>query len=191
MAALLCGSTAAQEASLEKQARKLHALAGGEWCVDEAGAWSDEDFATWKLSYQPSWSDDAPEEIVTLVRLFCMAGAYNVTHSYYVQTEYEGLRPLALAEPSFDIRYENDDSEGAVEAIEVTGMTATTALVNSYFDEETGTLTSSSKWRGIGDASSAGTWVFDEGQFVLVRFEVDASYDGEVNPEVIVDYPAR
>ncbi len=188
LAALCVAPALAQEASLEKQARKLHALAGGDMCDAESGAWVDEDFASWDLSYQPSWSDDAPEETVTLVRLFCMAGAYNVTHSYYVKTEYEGLRPLALAQPNYDVRYENDDFEGVVEGIDVVGMTGTTSLVNSYFDEETGTLTSSSKWRGLGDASSSGTWVFDDGQFVLVRYEVDASYDGEVNPEVIVDY---
>lgn len=191
VAGLLVGSAAAQDASLEKQARKLHALAGGDLCDDEVGAWVDEDFASWELFYQPSWSDDAPEESVTLVRLFCMAGAYNVTHSYYIKTEFEGLRPLALAEPDYDVRYENDDFEGDVLGIDLTGMTATTALVNSYFDEETGTLTSSSKWRGMGDASSSGTWAFDEGRFVLVHYEVDASYDGEVNPDVILDYPAR
>lgn len=188
MAVMLSGVAMAQEASLEKQARKLHALAGGDLCDDEAGAWADEDFASWELTYQPSWSDDAPEETVTLVRLFCMAGAYNVTHSYYIKTEFDGLRPLALAEPNYDVRYENDDFEGAVEGIDLKGMTATTTLVNSYFDEETQTLGSSSKWRGIGDASSEGTWVFDEGQFVLVKYDVDASYDGEINPETIFDY---
>src|SRR5690606_71304 len=171
-----------------KQARKLHALAGGDLCNDEASAWANEDFASWELTYQPSWSDDAPEETVTLVRLFCMAGAYNVTHAYYIKTEFDGLRPLALAEPNYDVRYENDDFEGAVEGIDLKGMTATTTLVNSYFDEETQTLGSSSKWRGIGDASSEGTWIFDEGQFVLVKYDVDASYDGEINPETIFDY---
>jgi hypothetical protein len=67
-------------------------------------------------------------------------------------------------------------------------MTATLSLVNSDFDPDTATLSSYSKWRGIGDASSSGTWVFDDGRFVLARYEVDASYDGEVNPETIVDY---
>src|SRR5690606_17486892 len=124
VAGLLVGSAAAQDASLEKQARKLHALAGGDLCDDEVGAWVDEDFASWELFYQPSWSDDAPEESVTLVRLFCMAGAYNVTHSYYIKTEFEGLRPLALAEPDYDVRYENDDFEGDVLGIDLTGMTA-------------------------------------------------------------------
>ena len=188
MAVMLSGVAMAQDASLEKQARKLHALAGGDWCVSEEEAWVDEDFATWELKYQPSWSDDAPEETVTLVRLFCMAGAYNVTHSYYVHTDDEGLRPLALAAPNYDVRYENDDYEGAVLGIDLKGMTATTMLVNSSFDADTATLSSSSYWRGIGDASSQGTWVFDDGQFILVKFDVDASYDGEINPETIFDY---
>lgn len=190
-ALLLAGTAFAQDVSLEKQARKLHALAGGDWCERPGdGFVPEDDFASWSLSYQPSWSDDAPEESVTLVRLYCMAGAYNVTHNYYLKTESEGLRPLALAEPNYDIRYENDDFEGAVEGIDVVGMGATTSLVNSSFDPETNTLSSWSQWRGIGDASSAGTWVFREGTFVLVKFEVDASYDGEVNPETIVDYKA-
>jgi len=187
-AVLLSGSDLAQDAALEKQARKLHALAGGEMCNEDISGWEDEDFASWELTYQPSYSDDAPAETVTLVRLFCFAGAYNITHNYYIQTEFEGLRPLALAEPDYDVEYENDDFEGAVEGITVTGMTATLSLVNSDFDPDTATLSSYSKWRGIGDASSSGTWVFDDGRFVLARYEVDASYDGEVNPETIVDY---
>jgi hypothetical protein len=188
LVALISTPTLAQDAALEKQARKLHAQAGGTMCDTEVTGWEEEDFASWVLTYQPSYSDDAPEESVTLVRLFCMAGAYNITQNYYVLSEFEGLRPLALAEPDFDIKYENDDFEGAVEGLTVTGMTATTSLVNSYFDPEMRTLTSLSKWRGMGDASSSGTWVFDDGRFVLQRYEVDASYDGEINPETIVDY---
>jgi hypothetical protein len=188
-ALLLTGPTLAQDASLEKQARKLHAQAGGNWCdAPTDGFGADEDFASWTLTYQPSWSDDAPEESVTLVRLYCMSGAYNVSHNYYIETEYEGLRPLALAEPDFDVRYENDDFEGNVLGVDLTGMDATLTLVNSSFDDEAQTLTSWSKWRGLGDASSSGTWQFREGRFVLVKFEVDASYDGEVNPEVIFDH---
>lgn len=190
-AVLLSGSAVGQEGGLEKAARKLHALAGGEMCNEEVSGWEDEDFASWELTYQPSYSDDAPEESVTLVRLFCMAGAYNITHSYYIWSEYEGLRPLALAEPDYDVKYENDDYEGDVESITVTGMTATTFLVNSAFDPDSKTLTSYSKWRGLGDASSSGTWAFDDGRFVLVRYEVDASYDDEINPQTIVDYTSQ
>lgn len=180
----------AQGDPLEQRARKLHALAGGA-CDEDVSGWEDEDFASWEITYKPSYSDDAPEETVTLVRLFCGAGAYNVTHSYYIMTEYAGLQPLALAEPVYDIKYENDDFEGTVEEIKLTGMSAMTSLVNSQFDPETGMLTSYSKWRGIGDASSSGTWSLGEGVFVLRNYEVDASYDGEVNPQTLVDYSAQ
>ncbi|MBF0678210.1 MAG: DUF1176 domain-containing protein [Devosia sp.] len=187
-AVLLSGSAMAQDVGLEEEARALHALAGGAMCNEDVSGWEDEDFASWELKYQPSYSDDAPKEVVTLVRLFCFAGAYNISHNYYIKTEFDGLRPLALAEPDYDLIYVNDDYEGDVESLEVTGMVATTTLVNSHFDPDTLTLTSYSKWRGLGDASSSGSWTFDDGRFVLVKFEVDASYDNEVNPETIVDY---
>ena len=60
--------------------------------------------------------------------------------------------------------------------------------MNSGYDEDTKTITSYSKWRGVGDASSAGTWIFRNGEFALVKYEVDASYDGEINPETVIDF---
>lgn len=67
-------------------------------------------------------------------------------------------------------------------------MGAVTTLTNSTFDEETKTITSNAYWRGIGDASSIGVWEFREASFALKRYEVDATYDEEVNPQVLVDY---
>lgn len=189
--ALSVGPVLAQEASLEKRAQKLHALAGGEWCQPEIAAGFDPEdgaYREWTLRYTPDW-EGAEEETMTLVRIFCMAGAYNVQHSYYLYREYEGLRPLAFAVPTFDLEYENDDSlEGELLGITLNGMSAETTLTNSLFDQETQTITSNASWRGIGDASSIGVWEFREGSFVLKRYEVDASYDGEINPEVLVEY---
>ena len=33
-----------------------------------------------------------------------------------------------------------------------------------------------------------GTWLFRDGAFSLVQYDVDASYDGEINPETVLDY---
>jgi hypothetical protein len=60
-------------------------------------------------------------------------------------------------------------------------------LTNSSYDEATKSIMSNAKWRGVGDASSAGTWIFRDGEFALVRYDVDASYDGEINPEPVFD----
>lgn len=187
--ALSATAALAQDASLEKQARKLHKLAGGDACAG-SGYVPEDDYESWTFSYLPSWSsgEESDRAEVTLVRLFCYSGAYNESHAYYLLREYDGLQPLGFAEPAFDVKYENDDYNGAVEAITVVGMTSRNLLVNSYFDPDTLTIESFSKWRGLGDASSAGTWVFRDGAFSLVHFTVDASYDGEMDGEVLVNY---
>lgn len=188
--ALSTFSAFAQDASLEKRVMKLHAVAGGDWC-DPAGTdfGPDDRFQSWTFNYLPSWDLEGEPEEVTLFRVWCMSGAYNVSHSYYILREFEGLMPVAFAAPSIKIRYENeDDIDSPLLGVDVTGMIGQTVLVNSHFDPETLNISSHSYWRGIGDASSVGIWTFRDGEFALVHYEVDASYDGEVNLETIVDY---
>jgi hypothetical protein len=124
-------------------------------------------------------------------RLFkfpCGYGAYNSTEVYYLTGDAGEIRQLQFAEPELDIRYENDDAEGKVEQINVIGYRVRDQLVNSSYDPDALSLTSSAKWRGAGDASSSGKWIFRDGAFTLVRYDVDASYDGEVNTETVIDY---
>lgn len=128
------------------------------------------------------------ERTAHLFRFFCFSGAYNEIHVYYIADDEGTVAPLHFAEPHYDVRYAGESDE-KVEAVTVTGFTATGQLVNSGYDPESRTITAHSLWRGMGDASSVGTWAFAEGTFRLVRYEVDASYDGEINPAVIVDYP--
>lgn len=180
----------AKDKSLETEAKALHALAGGQYCEPLENAYDPEDaYASWTFSYPMSWGSGGEEEEITLIRIWCMAGAYNVSHAYYTYRDYEGLMPLAFATPAFKTRYEvEDDIDSPLEGIDVVGMNATTILVNSQFDPETRTISSYGLWRGIGDASDAGTWVFNDGEWTLKRYEIDASYDGKVNPQTVVEY---
>lgn len=130
---------------------------------------------------------DQAARTFTLHEFFCMAGAYNVVTVYLMTDDYGETSLVSFAEPSFRVTYEDDDSEKAVLRTDVTGFSAVNRLVNAYFDPETAEMTSFSKWRGVGDASSNGRYRFLDGQFVLTHFEVDASYDGEINPTVIYD----
>lgn len=190
LAAVLVLPVSAQEASLEKRAHKLHALAGGDTCEPVETAYDpDSTYESWTFSYQPSWSVDADREEVTLIRIWCMAGAYNVTHAYYLTRPYEGLMPHAFAIPRFEATYESEDSmNGALTDLTITGMNASNLLTNSEFDPDSLTITSHSLWRGVGDASSSGIWAFADGEFTLQQYDIDASYDGEVNPETVIDY---
>ncbi len=132
--------------------------------------------------------DDQPEREARLFRFYCGAGAYNEMHVYYQYDADDGLREIQFATPELDIRYVNDDTDDKVDSVTIIGYTADEKLVNSFYDEASLSITSHSKWRGVGDASDSGTWIFRDGRFTLVKFDVDASYDGEINPETVLDF---
>ncbi|TKT76926.1 DUF1176 domain-containing protein [Aquamicrobium sp. LC103] len=141
------------------------------------------------FSYRTQDDDpNDPERQAHLYRFFCMAGAYNETHVYYFANGDGELAPLQFAEPELDIRYVDEEAREEVDSISITGFMTKAELVNSDFDPQTLAISESSKWRGVGDASSTGKWAFRDGRFRLVLYEVDASYDGEVNPETVIDY---
>ena len=134
--------------------------------------------------------DTDPERTARLISFPCFLGAYNTTTVYYLWDQISGLKQLEFPTPEFDVVYENpDDTENSkVKEITVTGFHAVDQLINPEFDPALNIITSWEKWRGVGDASSNGTWVFRDGNFVLVKYDVDASYDGEVESQTIVDY---
>jgi Protein of unknown function (DUF1176) len=131
---------------------------------------------------------DTPDRATTLYRFECTRGAYNLGQVYFQRNGFDELQPLTFAEPDIHVNYENEDTEGKVLGIEVIGFNASNILINSSVDAAKATITSASKWRGVGDASSSGVWVLKQGQFVLSTYEVDASYDSEINPQMLLDY---
>src|SRR5690606_35029350 len=82
--ALLTPAALAQDASLEKRVLKLHAMAGGDWCEPDGVSQEPDRFQSWTFSYQPSWDPEGEPQEVTLFRVWCMSGAYNVNHAYYI-----------------------------------------------------------------------------------------------------------
>jgi hypothetical protein len=146
------------------------------------------------LKYRVSWQEESePDRELTLYQYKCTIGAYNVGNAFFVVTEDEGIKPLQLAQPTFRVAYEGSDSvddpsyEKVVESITLTGITTYPTIANAEVDASTGKIRSTGYWRGIGDASSAGEWRLVEGDFILVRYDIDASYDGEVNPQTVWD----
>lgn len=173
-----------------EQAKKAFAATYGDQCDKETpeGKPVDEP-ATHTLHYKDaSAAADEPEREARLFRFFCSMAAYNESAVYYISDDVSGVRQLQFASPELDIRYENNNSEGKVEAINIIGFQTDDQLVNSDYDDATKTISSMNKWRGVGDASSAGTYLFRNGNFSLVQYDVDASYDGEINPQTVLDY---
>jgi Protein of unknown function (DUF1176) len=162
--------------------------AHGPNCDFEGEMGPDIRYTAYELVYKAE--GDAPDQAAqkgTLHEVFCNSGAYNVINVYFITLGEEQTIPLQFATPAFTPVYENDDSEKAVLRIDIQGFTATDTLVNATYDAAAGVLMSANKWRGVGDAGTSGTWRFLQGRFVLTHFEVDASYDGEINPTIIYD----
>jgi len=144
---------------------------------------------TWEISF--SLASDKEGSSPRKARLFqfaCTSAAYNQSDVYYFTDVNGDLRNLQFAAPELAVRYENDDSNGKVESVQIVGYTAEDQLMNSSYDPDKQTISSTNKWRGAGDASSSGAWMFRNGAFTLVKYDVDASYDGKVDPKPVIDY---
>lgn len=133
-------------------------------------------------------TSDDPLRTARVFRFFCNSGAYNISHVYLMTDGESPVEPVSFAVPELDIRYENDDLEGAVEEMTQIGMVTRAELVNSDYDPDTQAIVAAEKWRGVGDASASGRWIFRYGAFSLVAYEVDATYDGQINPEQVIGY---
>lgn len=142
------------------------------------------------LEFRASYETAAdPPRKATLFRFTCAYYAYNQSEAYFLADDYGQISPVAFAEPDLDIVYA--DEEGTrVKSLTVAGFTTQALLINSDFDPASLTITSFSKWRGVGDAFSTGSWVFRNGQFVLTAYAADVTYDGEQDPKDILAYPA-
>jgi hypothetical protein len=144
---------------------------------------------SYEIKFRYSYEADSdPERSVFLFQFPCGSGAYNTIEVFYTVDNYGETKPLTFAEPELDIRYENDDFEGKLKSMTIIGYHATDQLINSTYDAEKKAIYSYSKWRGIGDASSVGTWIFRGGTFTLVKYEADPTYDGEENLQTVLDF---
>ena len=121
-----------------------------------------------KFSYSYDTKSD-PERSVEYFVVSCPAGAYNTNSMLFRVDRYENrLAPVALALPRLNTKDQ------------VTGWTADVVLGDLNYEEKTGTLTSFSKGRGIGDLYAMGTYRLFEEDVVLVKYFLDNTEgDGE------------
>lgn len=174
-----------KDAALE-QAKKAFLATYGDQCEKDFLANGPELFS---IKYKDKDAADGdPEKEARLFHFSCSAAAYNESSIYYISDDVSGVRQLQFTEPEMDIRYVNNDSNGKVESMHIVGFRTTGWATNSDYDQDAHTITTFNKWRGAGDASSSGTYLFRNGDFSLVQYDIDASYDGEENPQTVVDY---
>jgi hypothetical protein len=142
-----------------------------------------EDDQSYKMSWKSSHDDSGDDQKATLYRIFCYAGAYNIASVFAIRPADGDLALIAFAEPTFKVDYvEGDETYTKLKADPAaTGFGTTYLLVNADFTPENNTISSYSKWRGIGDAWTQGEWQLRDGQFVLTGFSIDPIYEGNLD----------
>jgi hypothetical protein len=134
--------------------------------------------------YEGAAPSDPPQQYFVM-SFPCMLAAYNSIEVYYGWEPIYGFRQLHFAMPDFDIKYEDEESK-KLKSITVSGFTSAPELANSTFDPKTDSISMFSKWRGLGDAGANGTWVFRDGRFVLDTYDVDPTYDEEIEAVTVI-----
>jgi hypothetical protein len=155
---------------------------GGD-CGDAPPGGEEREIDAWEVTYEVDWTEEP--QSATLYRALCMRGAYNAVHAWFRDDGY-GLAPVVFAAPNLAIRY-RDEAQETLKSIAVDGWQGKALLVDAEFDPQDGSVTTYSAWRGLGDAYSSARYVLEEGAFVLVRFEVDPTYDGEQDATVVFE----
>jgi len=116
---------------------------------------------------------------VTYHSVLCNMAAYNSDSIiYYEAVVGDGIEPklmqIHLSEPVLGPR------NG------IKGYKATVTAPGAGIDEK-GVLTTFLKGRGIGDAFTSATYKLQGGEATLIKYVVDNTFDGRINPKTIIN----
>ncbi len=121
-----------------------------------------------------------------LVEFPCQIGAYNYSAVYLLSDQHGVVSEAFFPSPQVDVRYADETDPTMVEEIVLTEIPNMREVVNPSYDSSSRTMTERNKWRGLGDAYSTTQWGFRHGKFEIMLFAVDASFDGEDNPQTLM-----
>lgn len=139
---------------------------------------------TYTLTWRPSWANGKdPPQTTELYQMFCTMGAYNIQYAFLLRDpDSDTFQLLSFARPNSRFDYTDNNQTALKSPPTVIGFAADPTLPNAIFDPKTQTLSSHASWRGLDDVWSGGQWRFEDGDFILKRFEVDPTYDSDAAP---------
>ena len=121
--------------------------------------------------------------------LGCTSGAYNQFHVHFlVRRDGANLMPVNFVVPELDIRYEDEHDDGgrSIDRRDRLYGAAGTGQFPPY-DPDTLTMTAPFALARRGRCvRQRQVRSFRSAAFTLVRYDVDATLDGEINPETII-----
>lgn len=152
-------------------------------CAPETFGGADLEPVWWELFI----GEETAAREALLVQYLCRASAYNQFFVFVMVDQCGVANPVLFPSPQVEVAYAGGMPDGAVETIELTGSVDRREVANPAYDPASRVMVEHNNWRGLGDAASTTRWGYVMGRFEVARFEVDASYDGEINPTVLID----
>lgn len=132
------------------------------------------------------FGEDTAARDALLVRVPCRQGAYNVSFVFYLADEWGAVSAVTVPSPQVEIRYRDGSDERIVEKITLREAVDAPEVVNARFDPDSRELVERDKWRARDDAYTETKWGFRNGRFELIRFAVDATFNGRDDPVVLI-----
>ncbi|NNE69101.1 MAG: DUF1176 domain-containing protein [Rhodothermales bacterium] len=149
----------------------------------EAAAFLSDRFADDCIDREDGFASPFPDEVYALpaegfrlYRMHCGMGAYNSNEVWLLESPGGGREVINFSTPIAEYTYTDEEETELAEPPTVKRYEEVSFLVNSAYDPETWEITSFAKWRGLGDAWSAGTWTFTGEAFELTRYEEDPTW---------------
>lgn len=136
--------------------------------------------------FQLQLGEETAARQALLVEFPCQIGAYNQTAVYLLSDQHGVVSEVFFPSPQVDVRYADEAEATTVEEIVLTETPEMREVVNPSYDANSRSMTEHNKWRGLGDAYSTTQWGFKHGKFEIMLFAVDASFDGEDNPQTLI-----
>ena len=120
-----------------------------------------------------------------LIQTYCDHGAYLTNTAWFIES-HVGVAPIQLKYPTFDWNFADSEKQ-IIESIIATGFTRTSVLTESLFDPST-QLISHRSYCCAGDLSTNIQWLAKDGAFKLQHLKVDGIQNGNLSPQLVVQY---
>lgn len=138
-----------------------------------------------EVAYPLRIGEESASREALLVQFPCRLGN-NRSYVYIIADQHGAASPVMFPAPMIDVRHAGDDENGPVESIAITSTIDKRDVVNARYDPDTRTMEETKKWSPR-TAYSRTRWVFRDGKFQITYFAVDATYDGNHNPQPLIE----
>ena len=179
----------AEQVALKPQAEAMVKALGKASCPLLHREQRSDGFKTEQIAFSHRGRFDQTARAFTLFRIPCWLGAYNQGDAYVLFDSYGEGKIVPFAIPQYDVAYVGEGFE-TVRSITLRGYTAKWSVVLSRFDEKALEISEFNKSRGLGDAYTTGVWRFENGNFNLKTYSVDAAFDGRADAKPVVNFEA-